>query len=1229
MINLKILVPEATTNYIKNPSFEKGTAGWTIKEESYDSDNYHLYDKFTTDLAAGAINGSSAEPVGGVRTVTDTNSKISITGGVLSFATGAATANGIWYASLARLLGRTAISSVNITSDILYFGWDANTSGAISDSILFNTSSVLQINSNGTPFSVGAWSAGIYELAVVMRSAGMFYFIRGGAFTNYTMIHSSLTGSGALRPSSVCGDTTTIYTIDNIRVPKLIYIPVPLQSDGFSSTTTDGLGNPENNGPVGNAYDGVGTPQVSAGVRSFSALSGGGLGVSVLACSTADVNIEVNVTRTAGSAGIIARRTDGNNYIQCLHTGVNVVVSQVVAGVTTALSTTAVAYSAGATMKLYLSGTTYVAFYNNTAAGSGVVPASTNGSHGIITNDLSGSFDNLVIWARGGEGHYDEIDALDPTPDAEARSLDRARFGIASGKIVTDGSMINEGTYYRVNWLQGISDVLTASIYARGGGKVRLRLTDGGSNSGISKAVNLTDNRWTRLEVTGRCSGSDDIRLYVETADSLPRAVTFYVDGAQLERNSEATSYCDGDQEGCRWNNVRNSTLSTRDANSRAGGRWVPLAGPCRPNNDLYVTVLGGFGMPPVTNNIQSWANAPGAFFQNEKIQNRVVTLSFHVKNANFRTGGSAPSISALNELRQQLIDLIKSDLTLNSEAFLFEYSDSDTGKSLYMRMRYEAGLEGEWDIRNRWTNSFPVRLIAVDPFWSEDTQDVLQLGIKETSTAASAWVRTDGVWSSIKNSAGSPILDVVQCFAEAPDGTIYIGGSFVTPTGITRVCKWDGTELTNLGNGGADDYVSGLAVGPDGMVYAVGEFTTIGGVAASGVAKYNPTTNTWAAMGSGFTHSAIPLGTAPCVCVAPNGQVYVGGNFTTVGGVTCYRIARWDGQWRTVGQFSGLSSPVTSIVNAGDGNTLYVGGYFAREQGGTGLTLNGVASLDITTNLFTQLGYGVGPAASADIQNGVRALAVGLDGTLYAGGVFTQSGAPDASPLLAIAKWSGGQIWEPMGDGFYNSFGGGTSATVYGLDVGVHGEVYAVGFFDLTGERQLSAFAKWFGNSWNPVGFPSLYQGVTNSDYLIAVLETKEGNLLVGGSLVSKVSYPYINTVTNNGTTSCWPLMYIKGQGTVRYIANNKTGQEIFLDLVVFENEEVTIDFARGKITSSVRGDLSYSILPGSEVRAIYLLPGDNEVSILVTNDVAAIMQLRWELLDWSADAVVEPESL
>ena len=97
------------------------------------------------------------------------------------------------------------------------------------------------------------------------------------------------------------------------------------------------------------------------------------------------------------------------------------------------------------------------------------------------------------------------------------RTLTRARFGVASLQVVTAGTSLNEGAFFRVSALNGVSDNITISVYARGNGEVRLRLDDNsiGGNEYISQPVQLNDKRWTRLTVSGRCHGGNDVRQVV------------------------------------------------------------------------------------------------------------------------------------------------------------------------------------------------------------------------------------------------------------------------------------------------------------------------------------------------------------------------------------------------------------------------------------------------------------------------------------------------------------------------------------------------------------------------------------------------------------------------------------------------------------------------------------------------------------------------------------------
>lgn len=804
------------------------------------------------------------------------------------------------------------------------------------------------------------------------------------------------------------------------------------------------------------------------------------------------------------------------------------------------------------------------------------------------------------------------------------RTLERSRFSIASIKAVTNGLVLNEGVLYRVFGLAGVQDFITASVYVRGAGKVRLRLLDNFRGSEAYTApFTLNDDRWTRLEISSRCAGGDDIRLYVETADTAAKAITFYADGFQLERKPYATSYCDGSQDGCRWDTTAYSTTSSRDATSRAGGRWVALAGPCRPNNDIYVTLLGGFGMARVNNQTQPWSNASGSFFQNYKVDDRVLTLSFTVKKKQMISVGP-PDPIVLHELRQQLIDIIKPDKTVGGEAFLFEYSSTESDRPLYIRARYDAGLEGSWDVRNPWVNSFPLRLLCVDPIWFEDDQEVVNMGISSNlpPSVSNVFGKINNIWTEIKDPVLGGIPLSPSCFENGPNNILYIGGSFghpvSSPFAFQGICKWDGVNITGLGDGtmtGLGSFgVNSMAMGSDGFLYVTGNFSTIGGVSANRVARYDPATNTFSAMGTGLD------GTGLAICVAPNGQVYVGGVFQTAGGVTCIHIARWDGlQWRTVGATSGFAvsaEGVRSIVNAGDGQNLYVGGGFLTSNGGS-VTYNRVARVDISTNLIFPLGYGLSGGV-------VRALAVGIDGTLYAGGEFLASAAPSAAPLLRVAKYSGGQLWFPLGDGLGPATG---STSVARLAVDSDGGLYASGTFVVSGSREMPRLARWYGETWNPQQFyadPAVTQSNVNG-----IIFSKQGDLYITANFTVSFVVPANTNAPNLGSAAVYPILRYRGSGRLRYMENIKTGQAIFLDLVAFANEEITIDFAKGKITSDVRGDLSYAILPGSEIRSVYLLPGNNLFAALVTGDVNASMQLLYTPQHWSADAIVDVDEL
>jgi hypothetical protein len=796
-----------------------------------------------------------------------------------------------------------------------------------------------------------------------------------------------------------------------------------------------------------------------------------------------------------------------------------------------------------------------------------------------------------------------------------SRVLSYALFGIASLKVVTSGLATREGTYYRVNDLSGISEPVTASAYVRGTGVVHLRLIEGLGKEWISDVVSLRPDRWSRLSASGFSTGSNDMRVYIET-DTLPKAITFYATAVQMERKAYPTTYCDGDQPGCRWNIMNSSSNSSRSAYTRQGGKWVDLAGPCREDDDIYVTTLSGMGMAPLVNNVQPWALSPGSYYQNTKVLNRTITFSFNVKNPNMHSI-EKPDLSKLHELRQQLIDIFKPDVTGSDEPFLLSYQEGE--RELFIPVRYEAGLEGDWDVRNSWVNSFPIRFVAVDPLFFENNLDAYALTFQTAKKVYGIVGRINGVWDWLNGGLGGGIGDgSSKCLSFSPRGILYSGGLMngkinygVGPGAGAAIVYWDGSTWTNLFAGVTSDLVNSMAIAPNGDIYATGNFTTIGGVAANRVAKWNGTT--WSALGTGLN------GIGYVIKIAPNGDIYVGGAFTTAGGLNRYYIARWDGgTWQSVGPYNGLNSYVYDIEISQDGSVIYVGGPFTDQYSLAGNALLRIASYSPSLNTFSAMGSG--------FDNVVSCISLTSLGIVYAAGNFTLSGS---TTVNHIARWNGA-TWIPLGTGL--------SDYVRTMAISPSGEIAVGGDFLTAGGVGARFFALWNGSTWVS---PDIYFS-SPPGHIDIVTYSPSGDLYVAGTYIGYLNdpptyineyyttyYTAINYIVNTGTAESKPKVYLYGSGKLRWLENQTTGKRVYFNLDILTGEEIMIDFGQGTIMSTVRGNLSYSILLGSDFGDFTLVPGTNKIAALMYSDVGASMYIYNQPKHWSADGTVNAGAL
>ncbi|MBC7834358.1 MAG: hypothetical protein H7Y88_04560 [Phycisphaerales bacterium] len=196
--------------------------------------------------------------------------------------------------------------------------------------------------------------------------------------------------------------------------------------------------------------------------------------------------------------------------------------------------------------------------------------------------------------------------------------------------------------------------------------------------------------------------------------------------------------------------------------------------------------------------------------------------------------------------------------------------------------------------------------------------------------------------------------------------------------------------------------------------------------------------------------------------------DLYVGGNFTTIGGTAASRIAKWDGlSWSALG--AGVNNAVWDMAIWDDDGSgphapaLFVAGTFttAGRTGDTPQPASRIAKWDGAA--WIPLGAGT--------NNFVYALEVFDDGlgggpALYAAGFFTQAGGANAN---RIAKWNG-VAWSPLG--------GGLSGTVFDLEVldpdasgPEPAALYAGGIFQTAGGTTANNIASWNGSAWIALG--------------------------------------------------------------------------------------------------------------------------------------------------------------
>ncbi len=390
---------------------------------------------------------------------------------------------------------------------------------------------------------------------------------------------------------------------------------------------------------------------------------------------------------------------------------------------------------------------------------------------------------------------------------------------------------------------------------------------------------------------------------------------------------------------------------------------------------------------------------------------------------------------------------------------------------------------------------------------------DFTSANVGGSSFAASRIVRFNpatGAWGLIGAGATGKSLagSVYRLLAVGSD--LYLGGNFalantdsstIFANNLVRYREAEGgwgTLVSSNGDGANSEVYSLARIGR--TVYIGGRFTSIGGISANHIVRYDLETGVWSPLGSGGGNG---VNEVVLDMTAIGTDLYVGGGFTAanIGGlaIPVGYVARFDtltGQWSAPGRSSGAGVDDSVYAMASIGTTLYVGGGFSRvTDGGTTLAINRLARFETTSKTWERVGSGTGNGANEFI---FALAAIGSD--LYLGGIFTavnDGGATVTTNGLARFNTTTG-AWSSLGLGGGNGVDEMVSSlAVLGTDLYVGGIFSQVNVGGAAVTARNIARFNTLNSTWSALGSGG---GNGVEDTGVSALTVLGSDLYVGG---------------------------------------------------------------------------------------------------------------------------------
>jgi len=251
--------------------------------------------------------------------------------------------------------------------------------------------------------------------------------------------------------------------------------------------------------------------------------------------------------------------------------------------------------------------------------------------------------------------------------------------------------------------------------------------------------------------------------------------------------------------------------------------------------------------------------------------------------------------------------------------------------------------------------------------------------------------LNSDGTRDTVFNTnTGSGANGIINAIAIRSDGKIFIAGAFSSfnLSSAPRLAMLETTgsrDLNFLFFKGFNFAIFSMAVQEDDKILVGGNFTSLNGLSVNRIARLNADSTTDTTfitnIGSGLNNFA------QSIAIQPDGKILVGGNFTTFNGTTTNRFIRLNSDGTRDTAFMdnvgvGANQSVRAIAIQPDGKIL-VGGNFTTFNG---TTTNRFIRLNSDGTRHTAFMANVGTGANESVED----IAIQPDKKIIIGGFFT-----------------------------------------------------------------------------------------------------------------------------------------------------------------------------------------------------------------------------------------------